>query len=502
MRLRVLGSVVLGAGGTVVTGFATPAPCGATCKAPRWPRSGPPAARWHLGTRSSSRGTNMLRARQRSRKECLGSPLHQSSSDSSATRTAMCASSRESSAAPPRDSSAEDDWWPPASGEREEGLQRATSSSSSGSGSTATAVSPDGGVTAAPTGEGKAATAILPLVLLNGVTVLWGTQHAVIKLILQEDLSPGVTNFARFAIAALMFSPWTPGLFRNIPSIADLVGGRGDTARKKGEEVDVLDDSGGDGGGSAAETWRAGAELGVWMFLGFAFQSIGLGFTTASRSAFLLYLNVKLVPFFAFLLEGRSISTPTWISAFLAFVGTVLLSSDGTPPNVGDLWSVLAASTSAMFILRLEKYSGSCDASRLNSANLWITSGLCGVWAAWEVTTKGIDVNMALEGVRAQATPILYLAVVTTALTNWMQAVGQKSVPAERAAVIYAMDPVYAAGFAYLLLGETLGPAGLVGAAIITGAALWSQGRQMGGASDDDEGDGRGGGDGERGLQG
>lgn len=100
-----------------------------------------------------------------------------------------------------------------------------------------------------------------------------------------------------------------------------------------------------------------------------------------SRSAFLLYLNVKLVPFLAFILEGRSISKATWISAFLAFAGTVLLSSDGTPPNVGDLWSVLAAATSAMFILRLEKYSGSCNASRLNSANLWITAGLCGVWA-------------------------------------------------------------------------------------------------------------------------
>lgn len=100
----------------------------------------------------------------------------------------------------------------------------------------------------------------------------------------------------------------------------------------------------------------------------------------------MLYLNVKLVPFFAFVLEGRSISKATWISAFLAFAGTVLLSSDGTPPNVGDLWSVLAAATSAMFILRLEKYSVSCDASRLNSANLWITAGLCGVWAGGWVT--------------------------------------------------------------------------------------------------------------------
>lgn len=87
------------------------------------------------------------------------------------------------------------------------------------------------------------------------------------------------------------------------------------------------------------------------------------------------------MPFFAFVLEHRSISTPTWISAFLAFFGTVLLCGGGAPLNVGDLWSILAAATSAMFILRLEKYSGSCDPSQLNSANLWITAGLCGVWA-------------------------------------------------------------------------------------------------------------------------
>lgn len=64
---------------------------------------------------------------------------------------------------------------------------------------------------------------------------------------------------------------------------------------------------------------------------------------------------------------------------------------------------------------------------------------------------------------------------MTTALTNWLQALGQRSVPAERAAVIFAMDPVYAAGFAYLLLGEKLGVRGLIGATIITVAALWNQ---------------------------
>ena len=44
--------------------------------------------------------------------------------------------------------------------------------------------------------------------------------------------------------------------------------------------------------------WMSGVELGVYMFAGYAMQAIGLQYTSASRSAFLLYLNVKLVPMF------------------------------------------------------------------------------------------------------------------------------------------------------------------------------------------------------------
>ncbi|CAM9857252.1 unnamed protein product [Ectocarpus sp. 13 AM-2016] len=488
MRASLLGALALSAAeATAVTGFATPAYIHTCSKLSRW---SPATPRWDV-TRHSE-GTNVIfkEPRRRRRNTAPASAPGKTPVHNDAPRRALCSSRRNNVLllCAAQDSSAEDVWLPPTNvmtGEDEVRVQqRGSGSNSSSSGHPSTLV-PPGRVE----GVGIEASSLLPLTLLNAVTLLWGTQHAVIKLILQEDLSPGVTNFARFGIAALIFSPWTPGVLRDTPSIPDLVTGQVGVGDKEGGGLGAAGGGGGAGGATtaAAETWRAGAELGMWMFLGFAFQSIGLGLTTASRSAFLLYLNVKLVPFFAFVLEGRRISTPTWISAFLAFVGTVLLSSDGTPPNLGDFWSVLAAATSAMFILRLEKYSGSCDPSQLNSANLWITAGLCGAWAAWEVTTRGVDVSVALEGVQAQAPLIGYLAVVTTALTNWMQAVGQRSVPAERAAIIYAMDPVYAAGFAYLLLGETLGPAGLVGAGIITGAALWSQGKQMEEVDGDDD---------------
>ena len=70
--------------------------------------------------------------------------------------------------------------------------------------------------------------------------------------------------------------------------------------------------------------WRWGVEMGLWMFLGFAFQAIGLEYTTAQRSGFLLYLNVKFVPFLAFLLLGRHISAATWASALAAVAGSIM----------------------------------------------------------------------------------------------------------------------------------------------------------------------------------
>jgi hypothetical protein len=60
---------------------------------------------------------------------------------------------------------------------------------------------------------------LLPTLILNGVTLVWGSQHAVIKNVIDEGCSPGLTNFARFAIAAACFCAWTPGLLKQPPQL-------------------------------------------------------------------------------------------------------------------------------------------------------------------------------------------------------------------------------------------------------------------------------------------
>merc|ERR1712216_1036681 len=119
--------------------------------------------------------------------------------------------------------------------------------------------------------------------------------------------------------------------------------------------------------------------------MGYAFQAIGLETTTASRSGFLLYLNVKFVPFFSYFIFGKRIQRSTWISALVAFGGTALLAFDNANADtglefafsVGDLWSIAAAAASAMFILRMEAASRAVPkSSELNAANLWTVAVL------------------------------------------------------------------------------------------------------------------------------
>jgi drug/metabolite transporter (DMT)-like permease len=294
--------------------------------------------------------------------------------------------------------------------------------------------------------------------LLNLVAVIWGTQHAVTKMVV-DDSEASLFTLLRFSLAALIASPYTPGLSSLFRQDVD------------SEPVDADE---------VKNVWRWGAEMGIWMFLGFAFQATGLASTTAQRSGFLLYLNVKFVPFFARVLLGREISIPTWVSAATAFTGTALLALDGNSIgfNVGDAWSIAAAMSSAMFILRLEFASKQVsDSAQLNAACLWVVALLAGIWSFTQGALDSSGILTTVDQLKDIAVThpleLIYLGGVTTALANYIQTKAQKDVSAERASVIYSMDPVYGAAFSWLLLGETLGgPQALFGVSLITLAAV------------------------------
>ena len=292
-----------------------------------------------------------------------------------------------------------------------------------------------------------------PLLLLNGVALLFGTQHVCIKSSLDVYSSTSLVNFWRFLLSSLLFSPALVTVVRNAPQ--------------------------------KRATIRAGLELGIYTFLGFAFQAIGLETTTASRSAFLLYLNVKFVPLLLALFFGRTIPGSVWASALAAFTGTFLLANDGAPPNIGDVWCIAAAVASAMFILRLEAFKN-IEADELNSVSFATVAALCTLWVTGDfLSHPNLEATAHIPSLFSQIIapflnspwPVVYLGVISTGLCNYLQTIGQRRVPAEQAAVIYSLDPIYGAFFSRIFLDERLGPMGYAGAALVLGG-VWLSGRR------------------------
>ncbi|KAG7363783.1 EamA-like transporter family protein [Nitzschia inconspicua] len=333
------------------------------------------------------------------------------------------------------------------------------------------------------------------IVLLNIVAIIWGSQHAIIKTIVQDTENVAAFTLLRFGLASIIALPYLPGLQTNTHTTMSKSSSQESTTTKAAMGSSMMnahDDHHQQEKMMVWNAWRWGTELGLWMFLGFSLQAVGLLSTTAQRSGFLLYLNVKFVPFFAYLLLGRQISNTTWISAVTAFSGTALLALDGQSMiglNIGDVWSVLAAMASAMFILRLETATLKvAQPSQLNAVSLLVVATLSGIWL-WLGQQQGLILSSTSSSTAAtfnfataltelkdllwsHPVELLYLGVVSTALSNFLQAKAQKDVPAERASIIYSLDPVYGALFSYLLLGETLGGVqSYVGAAMIFIAA-------------------------------
>jgi hypothetical protein len=136
------------------------------------------------------------------------------------------------------------------------------------------------------------------LALLNGVTLVWGTQHAVIKLAIDTPAgSPAILTLARFGLAALLFAPWLPR-----PSTSSSSAPTGPAAL---EAPSVSRTNGGIAAAvppPSSVAWRAGAELGCWMFAGYALQAVRRPYGDARQCARVVdiesfsVLNSQIVP--------------------------------------------------------------------------------------------------------------------------------------------------------------------------------------------------------------
>jgi drug/metabolite transporter (DMT)-like permease len=269
---------------------------------------------------------------------------------------------------------------------------------------------------------------------LLSITVIWGSTFAITKVLL-EGIDPFTYVTLRFALAAVLFAL----LFRRKLS------------------------------GIGFESLPKGLILGLLLFIGFALQTVGLQYTTASKSAFITGLMVVMTPIFQVIIERRPPKIGNIIGIGLVTVGLYLLTSpEGSELNFGDLLTLGCALSFALYVVYLDVFSKNRSAEGLTLAQF----AFCAVSGSMiAVAVEPLQVHLTTELVLA----ILYLTIFATIVAIYVQTKYQKDTTPTRAAVIFSAEPVVAAAIAYVALNEVIGTTGMFGGGLIVAGVLVSE---------------------------
>jgi drug/metabolite transporter (DMT)-like permease len=292
--------------------------------------------------------------------------------------------------------------------------------------------------------------------LLLAVVLVWGTTFSLVKSAL-ADVTPLLFNLLRMALAFAILLAVNHRSLRGLSS-RDL---------------------------------RLGAAAGVFLGLGYQFQTAGLNHTTAAKSAFITGLVVVFVPLLSLVpgVSAADVQKPTldvYAGALLAFSGLVLLT---TPPGtrlfgsshgllsglgLGEALTLLCAVAFAAHLLTLARAAPPGSETSLLAARRLGTLQI-GFAALLMLVTLPLGGAAHFHPAGVVWIALAVTALMATAAAFTIQSWAQQHIPASHTALIFTLEPVFAWLTSLLFFGETLGRRALLGAALILVGILLSE---------------------------
>lgn len=210
--------------------------------------------------------------------------------------------------------------------------------------------------------------------------------------------------------------------------------------------------------------------LGLLMTLGAVMQQIGIQFTSVTNAGFLTAVYVPLVPVLAWLLLRHVAHWSVWPAAAGCLAGAFLLSgAHELSIALGDLWVLGSAIPWALHVLMVGRWADRMGAPFLVACGQFAVCGALSLVAAFATEP------VRWAGIQAAAWPIVYTGVLSVGVAFTAQVVAQRYAHAADAAIILSSETLFAAAFGYLLLGERLNAAGLLGCGLMLACILLVQ---------------------------
>ena len=260
------------------------------------------------------------------------------------------------------------------------------------------------------------------LLALVAVTAVWGVTFVQVKDAV--EIYPILPFLAvRFGIASAVLAPAAP-------RVRDL-GRRG-----------------------AAGAALAGALLGA----GYVLQTLGLERTSVSSAGFVTGMYVVLTPLIALVLFRLRVGGAAWLGVGLATVGLAMLAGIHGGSATGDLLVLAAAAVYSLQIVLMERYAPRYDPFAFTLVEMLVAfTGL----ALAAIPTAAVPRGWTVWGA------LVVTGVFASALGFLVQTWAQQRTSATRTALVFTLEPVWAALFGYTLAGDRLGALGWGGCAVI-----------------------------------
>jgi drug/metabolite transporter (DMT)-like permease len=215
--------------------------------------------------------------------------------------------------------------------------------------------------------------------------------------------------------------------------------------------------------------WLPGLGLGAILWVLYATQTLGIVYTTASNSGFITGLFIVFIPPLAWLMFRHRPRAMQLIAIGVAVAGLALLTGGMTELNQGDALTLLAAITYAWQVLLADRYARAGIDPYLLCFQQFIVTGGLSLLAAWL-----LQLPLGLPAGKELA-QLLFLTIFPTLSAFMIQLVATRLVPPLRVALIFTLEPVFAAAFAWTLGGEAFIALRAAGGLLIIGAMLLSE---------------------------
>lgn len=213
-------------------------------------------------------------------------------------------------------------------------------------------------------------------------------------------------------------------------------------------------------------TLRLGLIAGVLLFLGYYLQTVGLNYTTSANSGIITGLYVILLPIISFTYLRMKIHTVDVVASVIAFSGLIVMSLSSlshTGIQFGDVLTLFSAIAYAYQIAYVSKHSHEIDSYLFTFLQIAVVAILSAILIP------------TFEPYKFSMNWFVIFTILFCALTAGVFAIFVSNraliyVEPTAAGVIFVGEPVFAALFSVLLIGEKLTSLTLVGGIMMVSA--------------------------------